>query len=607
MSKEHKELPYEARVLIAFLLSVVVMVTWSYFFRPTPPPPSETPIEQAAPQQPSAEAQQPSPSTPPPAKTGEVTTTTVGAAPASTPPQVPTVQAAQEQTVVVENGEYRVELSNRGAVVRSWKLLDYQDSSKERKTLDVVNAEAGQQLGGWPLALAVRDGELNQKLNSALYEVTLAPTSSGQATGVVKAPAEVTFRWSDGTVSASKTLKFDESYVVEITTSVEQDGQPVEHTLTWRGGFGDLAVKNHPELVRVLYRTGGTMHALAHKKLGQPGKQEQWFEQPEKMEYAGIQDQFFAAVFLPDLERAGDPSGAPPLSLWHWKREQDVQVKDKTQKVPVSEVAVRSAANGPMHLHLFVGPKDLDVLAAQRPPMTELVDFGWDWLEPIARLLFAFLKWIHAYVPNWGWAIVLMTLAINTLLFPLKVKSWRSMQKMQKLMPEMQQIKQRYAKYKFNDPRKQQEQQEMMELYKRHGVNPLSLGGCLPMFLQMPIWFALYQMLGAAIELRHAPWILWIRDLSSSDPYYILPVLMALSMWGSQKMTPVTTPDPAQARMMQMMPLIFGGMFVIAPVSSGLVLYIFTSMLVGMAQQWYLNKSNPIQRAVEAKKEKYKK
>jgi YidC/Oxa1 family membrane protein insertase len=608
VSKERKELPYEARVLMAFLLSVVVMVTWSYFFRPTPPPPGESPAaEQAAPQQPGAPAQQPSPSATQPAKAGEAPAATMGAAPASALPQIPAVQAAQEEIIVVENGEYRVELSNRGAVVRSWTLLNYKDSSKQRQTLDVVNAEAAQQLGAWPLALAVADGDLNQRLNSALYEVAPAPTSSGQAGGPLKAPTEVTFRWSDGTTSASKTLKFDESYVVEITTSVEQNGQPVQHTLTWRGGFGDQAVKHHPELVRVLYRTGGVMHALEHKKLGQPGKQEQWFEQPEKMEYAGIQDQYFAAVFLPDLERAGEPGGAPPLSLWHWKREQEIKAGEKTEKAPVSEVAVRSAASGPMHLHLFVGPKDLDVLAAQRPPMTELVDFGWDWLEPIARLLFAFLKWIYAYVPNWGWAIVLMTVAINTLLFPLKVKSWRSMQKMQKLMPEMQQIKQRYAKYKFNDPRKQEEQQEMMALYKKHGVNPLSLGGCLPMLLQMPIWFALYQMLGASIELRHAPWLLWIRDLSSPDPYYILPVLMAVSMWGSQKMTPVTTPDPAQARMMQMMPVIFGGMFVVAPVSSGLVLYIFTSMVVGMAQQWYLNKTNPLQRAADEKKEKYKK
>jgi len=286
--------------------------------------------------------------------------------------------------------------------------------------------------------------------------------------------------------------------------------------------------------------------------------------------------------------------------LWHSKRDHKTTISEKQVTVPLAEVAVAPATPGPLHMRLYVGPKDLDILAQQNPPLTDIVDFGWDWIEPISRLLFSFLKWIHHYVPNWGWSIVVMTIAIIMAMYPLKVKSWRSMQKMQKIMPEMQQIKQRYAKYKLTDPRKQQEQQEMMALYKKHGMSPVSMGGCLPMVLQMPVWFALYQMLGAAIDLRHARWF-WITDLASPDPYRVLPILMAVSMYASQKMTPVTTPDPAQARMMNMMPIIFGGMFVIFPVSSGLVLYIFTSMLVGMGQQWYLNKTNPIKKPSERK------
>jgi YidC/Oxa1 family membrane protein insertase len=141
----------------------------------------------------------------------------------------------------------------------------------------------------------------------------------------------------------------------------------------------------------------------------------------------------------------------------------------------------------------------------------------------------------------------------------------------------------------MRDPRKQQMQQEVMAVYKREGINPM--GGCLPMALQMPIWIALYQMLNAAIELRHAPWMLWIRDLSARDPYYILPILMAATMYLSQKMTPVTSPDPTQQRMMTLMPVFMFPMF--AFVSSGLVLYILTSNVVGMAQQWYLNRQAP--------------
>jgi YidC/Oxa1 family membrane protein insertase len=189
-------------------------------------------------------------------------------------------------------------------------------------------------------------------------------------------------------------------------------------------------------------------------------------------------------------------------------------------------------------------------------------------------------------------------------LFPLKVKSFRSMQKMQRVMPEIKQIQAKYKKYGMRDPRKQEEQKEIMAVWKREGVNPM--GGCLPMLLQMPIWIGLYQMLWSAIELRHAPWILWIQDLSSRDPYFVLPVVMALTMWLMQKMTPTTATDPMQQRMMALMPIMFGGMFVIIPIASGLVLYILTSNVVGIAQQWYLLRTAPQPEPRMSKKSKKK-
>jgi YidC/Oxa1 family membrane protein insertase len=253
---------------------------------------------------------------------------------------------------------------------------------------------------------------------------------------------------------------------------------------------------------------------------------------------------------------------------------------------------------GPLALRVFVGPKALDELRALRPPLSELVQFGW--LGVISEPLFIFLKWIHNYVSNWGWAIILMTIAINVAMFPLKVSSWRSMQKMQRVAPEMKQIQEKYKKYSMTDPRRQKMNEEVMGLYKREGINPY--GSCLPMLMQLPIWMALYSMLGVAIELRHAPWVWWIKDLSARDPYYILPLTMVGLMWWSQKMTPMTTADPAQQRMMTMMPLMFGVMFVVFPVSSGLVLYILSSTLIGIAQQWYLNKTAPGDALRERKK-----
>jgi len=186
------------------------------------------------------------------------------------------------------------------------------------------------------------------------------------------------------------------------------------------------------------------------------------------------------------------------------------------------------------------------------------------------------------------------------LLYPLKAKSTRSMQRMQKVAPEIRSIQDRYKKYSMRDPRKAKMNEEVMAVYSREGINPI--GGCLPQLIQMPIWFGLYEMLTVTIELRQAPWMLWIHDLSARDPYYILPVLMAITMYIAQKMTPMPSTDPAQARMMTLMPLMFGGMFIVFPIASGLALYIFSSYLVNMAQQWYLNRTMPVTVPKGAKK-----
>jgi YidC/Oxa1 family membrane protein insertase len=399
---------------------------------------------------------------------------------------------------------------------------------------------------------------------------------------LIHPPAEIEFAWSDGKIAVNKRLKFGADYIVEMETSVTADGKPLPHGIAWRGGFGDSTAFHAADLVRVVHHADGKLTDLEAKKLGVPGAQEQRLLQSGPADYVGIVDHFFAAIFLP-------ADAGSRLLLKHWKLEREAQLDGKTVKEPVAEMAVSSGTAGPMRLRLFVGPKDHDSLAAMNPPLTDLVQFGW--LTVIAKPLLALLKWIHGYVPNWGWAIVLMTILINVVLFPLKMQSWRSMQKMQKVGPEVRRIQDRYKKYTMRDPRKAEMNQEVMAVYKREGINPA--GGCLPMLFQMPIWFALYRMLGVVLELRHAPWMGWVRDLSAPDPYFVLPVLMGVTMYVMQKMTPVTTTDPAQQRMMTLMPLMFGGMFVIFPVASGLVLYILTSNLVNMAQQWYLNRSVP--------------
>jgi len=573
-----KELSTERRVALAFALWIVIMLGWSYVWKPSRPATAPAPQPAAPASTAPATEQKPAPEKP--AATRAAAAAKMQAAPAPAPKA-----AAQEKVLVIENGHYRVEISNRGGVVKSWRLKHYTDH--EKHPLELVNAEAAQQVGAWPFSLAVDDPALETLLNGALFEMT-------PAEGTLQAPVDVAFEWSDGRVQVSKRLKFDASYIVALETSVLVDGQPVAHGVAWRGGFGDATEFAHADQVKVIFHESQKLKVLEAKKLGVPDHSEQRLRQIGTMDYAGIEDRYFTAAFLPRSENPALWNAG--MTLWHWRLEREVGVGDKRSKEAVVEMAAGTTVAGPVAFRVYVGPKALDELRAQKPPLTELVQFGW--LGFIAEPLFYFLRWIYGYVPNYGWAIILMTIVINMALFPLKVKSWRSMQKMQTVMPEIKQIQDRYKKYGMRDPRRQEMNTEVMAVYKREGINPM--GSCLPMLLQMPIWIALFSMLGAAIELRHAHWLGWVRDLSTHDPYYILPILMTVTMYISQKMTPATSADPAQQKMMQMMPLIFGFMFM--RTSSGLTLYILSSNIVAMGQQWYLNKHTPPQLSGEDKK-----
>ena len=262
---------------------------------------------------------------------------------------------------------------------------------------------------------------------------------------------------------------------------------------------------------------------------------------------------------------------------------------------PVDVLGVAAGHAGETSARLFAGPKAIAILDSTPVPsivgadkdLRKLVNFGW--FTAIARPLFAWpyigLRWFHGYVHNWGWAIVIQTFFITLLLLPLRIYQMKSALKMQKLQPEMKAIQEKYKKYSMRDPRKQDLQKEMGQLYKEHGVNPVS--GCFPLLVQMPFFIAYYKMLSAAIELRQAHW-LWISDLSASD--FILPLIMAGSMYLVQKITPQAGMDPAQQRMMTlMMPVMMGFFFFRLP--AGLNLYYAESNLISIAQQFIMNRS----------------
>jgi YidC/Oxa1 family membrane protein insertase len=594
--QKKKELSGELRILIASLLSMAVILLWVKFFAPKPPviPPQVNKPAAAAPNAPGNQPGTAGANTPntTPATSPNAATMTAAAPATTAPPKTDT----QERTIVVESDLYRLEISNRGGVVKSWQLKKYMDDAKPPQILDVVHPKAADQVGGWPFSLVLDDPQLEAQANTGLYQAIVpepgphaeAPAQhyAGLPANPLKAPTELQLSWSDGHLEVTKNLRFDKSYVVRIETSVKFNGAPVHSGLAWLGGFGDLTVANPAPVDRVLafYSENGSLTNLPYKKLDGPEKWGPGVWQGGK-DYAGIQDSYFAAAFLP-------VQGSAPgtIQARYWKVMRTVQVNGKDEQEPVSEVAT-STSSPTLGLRVYVGPKDYDDLKKMNPPLQALVNFGW--LELIADPLFHALKWIHNYVPNWGWAIVVLTLVINMLLFPLRISGYRTTLKMQRVAPEIKQINDRYKKYKMNDPKKQEMQKEIMAVYSREGINPV--GGCIPQLLQLPIWYGLYRALQGTIELRHAPWFGWIKDLSAKDPYYILPILMGLSMYLASKMTPVTTTDPQQQAMMKFMPIAMSGLFFVIPYPSGLAVYILTSGAVGVVQQWYLNRRHPVQ------------
>jgi YidC/Oxa1 family membrane protein insertase len=293
--------------------------------------------------------------------------------------------------------------------------------------------------------------------------------------------------------------------------------------------------------------------------------------------FAGIEDQYFVAVFLPER--------GTPVSMTTFS--DNAPTPRETKELPFAGAAVGSGAVN--HVSAYVGPKDIDTLRKVNPKLEQVVDFGW--LSVLSKPLFLVVNWVaDRAIHNYGWSIIVVTIALNFVLFPLKITSMKSMKKMQALQPQIAAINDKYKNVGLRDPKKADQNQEVMELYKKHGVNPM--GGCVPMLLQIPFFIAFYKVFSVSVEMRGATW-LWVTDLSQPETLaiHLLPIIMVASQFVMQKMTPTTTGgDPNQQKMMQFMPLIFGFMFY--NLSSGLVLYYLTSNLVGVAQQWFFNKTS---------------
>lgn len=557
-------LDQEKRVIVAFALSFVMLILWRVFFvkEPPPQPKKATPAATAAtaPGQPAAA---PAVSSGPQAKQ------------AASRVALPVTQGIKAEDIVVENDLYRVTLSTQGAVVKSWVLKRYRDAKDN--LLDTVDVAACQTLG-FPMSVSVSDAALKTQLNQAMYVAEAAKlVAQGEPTKLsgtqFAPPVNLTFTYSDGKIQAKKQFSFGDSYAVKAEVSAF-DGQhylPID--VAWPGGFGDhtLAPSVIESVSQVIYGSLGDLNTLGQ------GKVKEARVIPGPLQLAGLEDKYFADIFLPDAPdqvafRVARQEWSPP----------DWTEKEKPR--PLTATLVETQPK-PLAFRLFVAPKDLEVLKSVNPPLDSLVDFGW--FSVVAKPLFIALRYVYDHwIHNYGWAIILLTVLINLAMFPLKLKSLRSAQEMQRVSPIIKGIQDKYKQYKFNDPRKQKMNEEVMKVYSEHHINPL--GSCLPMLLQLPFLYGFYRVLDLAIELRHAPWTLWIKDLSAQDPIYILPSVIVVTQFILQRMTPMATVDPAQQRMMMIMPLVFGFMFFRFP--SGMVLYWLTGNIVGIAQQLFINR-----------------
>ena len=540
----------QRQFLLAIALSFLVIYGWNAMF---PPPKPQPPKPAAAPQ--------------------TVTTAPSGAAaPAAQAPATaehaakpelakPIVAAASAQDILVESPAVRAVFNTRGGTLTSWRLKNYRDGTGA--ALELVPEHVAGAVK--PFTLDVDDAAATAELREALFK----PDRDAIAIG--SSPASLTFEYQGASgLTARKVFAFNpaQPYVIGFTADAALNGSALNPAVQWGPALGTGVVTGGmtyaPPSQPIFYRDGSVTRVAI-------GSIESHRQEGGTFGFAGVDDHYFLAAIV-----------SPPQPLQLKYDPMVIPAAGASQPLQFISWSVKGAS--PLRdAEFFFGPKDLDVLQGVKTDLVRAIHFGiFDWLVvPLLRAL----KWVNGYVGNYGWSIIVLTVLINLAMFPLRHKSVVSMRKMQEIQPQMKAIQDRYAKLKVTDPARQKMNEEVMALYKQHGTNPAA--GCVPMLLTLPVLIAFYSMLSVAIELRGAPFVGWIRDLSSYDPLYITPVLMGLTQFVQTRMQPVSA-DPMQQKMMMFMPLMFAGMLLWAP--SGLVLYWTVSNIWTIGQQVITNK-----------------
>jgi len=567
------------------LIVMAVFFGYQFFFnKPKPDQPTQPAQTQS---QPAAPAPSSAPAAP-----GQ---TPGPASAAKTPSATPQIAASLETTTTVENEFYKIVFTNRGAQVKNWILKKYSDSSG--KPLDLVQPQAAARFG-LPLSLFTYEPALTTELNDALYQVSYAGAQPS-ASGLLLAPASITFHYSANGVDAVKTFRFDTSYVIGIETEVKRNGAPVRALVEWPAGLGDMEELHQTSMIRGQMPTPSFFawsiqdrdDVLAAAKVSGNNTLQGSYQ------YAAIMDLYFAAAFLPQ-----SPDTTTVVTL-HNTIDLAADPNDQNSKkasIDVLGIAVGDTS-GDTRLRLFSGPKATEILSsiqatgadgkADGPNLKSLIQYG-SWLGYIAKPLYLALRFLHnllgAGAFSWGWAIILFTAAFNIAFIPLRFMMMKSSLKMMRIQPKVDAIKKRYANLKMNDPKKTEMNTEVMALYKEEGVN--MYGSCLPMLPQLPLFYGFFRVLYNAVELRQAHWF-WLPDLSQPDPTHVLPLLIIVSMFLTQYITPSPGMDPMQRRMMAFIMPIFMGSF-LWHYASGLALYWATGNVINLALQIGINQSS---------------
>ena len=565
------------------LLALVVLLGFQYFSKSKQP---ATPV----PAQTQSQAQNPLQSAQPAATPGRTAPAQLAAGQVLAPAvATPVIAASAVSETTVENDNLKIVFTNQGAQVTHWILKgkqykDHPDPGGQQ--LDLVNPKTAD--AGLPLSLYTYEPELTKQLNSALYQVSVSGAS--WSAGLLQAPGSVTFHYAANGLDVVKTFRFDQSYVVTAEVEVRRNGVPVRALLAWPAGLGDQTEPIQFASGKFVWSLDGKDDSIDAKKVGGGATLDQPYD------FAAITDLYFAAAFLPDA-----PARATVVTLHSTIQLPGDPSDPNSQKKPADVLGLAMGdTSGSTHLRFFAGPKDTDLLKTIHatgpggkptgPALDPLIQFG-SWLGVIAKPLYLALRGLDGMlgpgINNWGWAIIIVTVIFTVVMLPLRFMAMRSSLKMMRIQPKAEAIKKRYAHLKATDPKRAEMNTETMALYKAEGVN--MYGSCLPMLPQIPLFFAYFRVLQNAVELRQAHWF-WLTDLSAPDPKYILPILIILTMFLTQYITPSPGMDANQRRMMAiMMPLFMG--FILLHYASGLALYWGTSNLINLALQVAVNQS----------------